>query len=308
MSRRWLWAFAILGLLNAALFLTALWRDYDREWKAYQRDFFAQEGRRARTAREEAAVRGRRYELIQIPVAGTARMDRCATCHLGVEDPRFADAAQPFRTHPAIPKHPFEKFGCTTCHGGQPLATTVRDAHGRVPFWEEPLLEGEYRQASCGGCHLGADLPAAPVLAQGRQLYLQRGCLACHRIRGVGGIVGPDLTFVASRRRDPAWHLRHFRDPQSTSPGSMMPPLTGLAEAELKALTVYMLSLREMPSALLASPPVKAPTASASAPAPKTAAAPSAAAGNTVITAGVPASGEVVQAARLSRARKGLGR
>jgi cytochrome c2 len=254
MSHRWLSAFAILGLLNAALFLTALWQDYDREWRGYQRAFFALEGRKARTAREEAAVKGRRYELVQIAVAGSNRMDRCTTCHMGVEDPRFVDAPQPFRTHPPIPGHPFEKFGCTACHGGQPLATTARDAHGRVPFWEAPLLEGEYRQASCGACHLAGDVAGAPVLAQGRQFFLQRGCVACHRIRGVGGIVGPDLTFVGSRRHEPEWHLRHFRDPQAMSPGSVMPAFKQLPEVELTALTVYMLSLREMPSALLAGP------------------------------------------------------
>ncbi len=268
MSSRWLWAFAILGLVNAALFLTAMWRDYDREWKRHQKAFFTLEGRKARTAREEEAVRGRRYELVQIPVAGSSRMDRCITCHMGVEDPRFADAPQPFRTHPEIPKHPLEKFGCTVCHWGQDMATTTRDAHGRVPFWDEPLLEAEYRQSPCGACHLGGDVPGAPVLAQGRQLYQQRGCPACHRIRGLGGIVGPDLTFVGGRRRDPEWHLHHFRDPQATSPGSTMPPSKELLEAELKALTVYMLSLREMPSALLASTPVaaSAPPAAAKVP------------------------------------------
>ena len=255
MSRRWLWAFAILGLLNAALFLTAMWWDYDREWKRHQKTFFGLEGRKARTAREEAAVKGRRYELVQIAVAGTNRMDRCTTCHMGAEDPRFADAPQPFRAHPAIPRHPFEKFGCTVCHAGQDMATTTRDAHGQVEFWDEPLLRAEYRQSACGACHLGGDVPGAPVLTQGRQLYAQRACPACHRIRGVGGLVGPDLTFIGSRRRDPAWHLRHFREPQKTSPGSAMPPFTHLPEAELKALTVYMLSLREMPSALLAGPP-----------------------------------------------------
>ena len=169
MSRRWLWAFAILGLLNAALFLTAMWRDYDREWKRYQKAFFALEGRKARTAREEAAVKGRRHELQQIAVAGTNRMDRCTTCHMAVEDPRFADAPQPFRTHPQIPRHPFEKFGCTVCHGGQDKATTAREAHGRVEFWDEPLLKGEYLQSACGACHFGGDAPGAPLLAQGRQ-------------------------------------------------------------------------------------------------------------------------------------------
>ncbi len=254
MSRRWVWAFAVLGVFNGLLFLVALWRDYDRDWKRYQTAFFALEGRKARTAREEEAVKARRHEFIQVAVAGTARMDRCMMCHLGIEDQQFADAPQPFRTHPEIPKHPFERFGCTVCHGGQDMATTKADAHGRVPFWEEPLLEGEYRQASCGGCPLGADVPGAPLPAQGRQLYLQRACVACHRIRGVGGMVGPDLTFVGSRKHDPEWYIRHFKDPQTTAPGSIMPSFQHLPEAELKALTVYMLSLREMPSALLPAP------------------------------------------------------
>ena len=199
-------------------------------------------------------MKGRRHEFIQVAVGGSTRMDRCMMCHLGVEDPRFTDAPQPFQTHPPTPKHPFEKFGCTVCHGGQDMATTTREAHGRVEFWDEPLLKGEYLQSACGACHFGGDAPGAPLLAQGRQLYAQRACVACHRIRGVGGVVGPDLTFVGSRRRDPEWHLRHFREPGALAPGSSMPPFRHLPEAELKALTVYMLSLREMPSALLPGP------------------------------------------------------
>ncbi len=301
MSRRWLWAFAILGLLNAILFLAALWRDYDREWKRYQTAFFALEGRKARTAREEEAVKGRRHEFIQVAAAGTTRMDRCMMCHLGVEDPRFADAPQPFRTHPEIPKHPFEKFGCTVCHGGQDMATTTRDAHGRIPFWEEPLLEGEYRQSSCGACHLGAEVPGAPVLAQGRLLYMQRGCVACHRIRGAGGIMGPDLTFVGSRRRDPEWHLRHLREPQATSLGSTMPPFKHLPDVELRALTVYMLSLREMPSALLASTPVAASTPAVPTQTPRAASPPAVA--KAITAAPAASSPGLASAARPSRAK-----
>ena len=303
MSRRWLWVFTLLGVLNGILFLVALWRDYDREWKRHQTAFFALEGRKARTAREEEAVKARRHEFIQVAVAGSTRMDRCMMCHLGVEDPRFADAPQPFRTHPEIPKHPFERFGCTVCHGGQDMATTTQDAHGRVPFWEEPLLPAEYRQATCGRCHFGADLPGAPLLSRGRQLYAQRGCVACHRIRSVGGALGPDLTFIGSRKRDPAWHLRHFKEPQATSPGSTMPPFKHLPEEELKALTVYMLSLREAPQALAASTPLLASIAPVAASSPRTAVPPRAAAKETV-TARVPSSPGPVPSDRLSRARE----
>jgi mono/diheme cytochrome c family protein len=256
MSRRWLWAFTLLGLANGMLFLVALWRDYDRDWKRYQTAFFALEGRKAQTAREEASVKSRRHEFIQVAVAGSTRIDRCMMCHLGAEDPRFADAAQPFRTHPAIPPHPFEKFGCTVCHQGQGVATSTRDAHGDVPFWDEPMLRGPYLQAACGACHAGRDLQKAPLLARGRQLYQERGCTACHRIRGAGGSLGPDLSLVGNRRRDPAWHLKHFRNPQTTSPGSTMPPFAGLPEEDLRALTVFMLSLRGAPGPLVASTPL----------------------------------------------------
>ena len=38
------------------------------------------------------------------------------TCHLGVDDPRFADAAQPFKSHPQLAgNHPYRDFGCTIC-------------------------------------------------------------------------------------------------------------------------------------------------------------------------------------------------
>ncbi|MGH7257614.1 MAG: cbb3-type cytochrome c oxidase subunit II [Nitrospiraceae bacterium] len=33
----------------------------------------------------------------------------------------------------------------------------------------------------------------------------------------------PDLSYVGDTRPDRGWHLRHFRDPESLSPGSIMP-------------------------------------------------------------------------------------
>ena len=42
---------------------------------------------------------------------------------------------------------------------------------------------------------------------------------------------------------DREWHIKHFRDPQSVSPGSIMPKFP-LTEAELQDLTSYMLSLK----------------------------------------------------------------
>jgi ubiquinol-cytochrome c reductase cytochrome b subunit len=82
-----------------------------------------------------------------------------------------------------------------------------------------------------------------PFVARGRVLYAQNHCAACHRLHGEGGKVGPDLSYVGDDRPDRDWHLRHFRDPQSVSPGSIMPKFP-LADKDITDLSSYMLSLR----------------------------------------------------------------
>ncbi len=83
-----------------------------------------------------------------------------------------------------------------------------------------------------------------PAVARGKAVYAQFGCAGCHRIHGEGGAVAPDLSFVGDIRPDRAWHLEHFRDPQSVSPGSFMPKFP-LTDQQLEDLTTYMLSLKE---------------------------------------------------------------
>ncbi len=54
--------------------------------------------------------------------------------------------------------------------------------------------------------------------------------------------MAPELSTVWDTRPDRAWHLKHFRDPQSVAPGSFMPKFP-LTDAQLNDLTSYMLSL-----------------------------------------------------------------
>jgi ubiquinol-cytochrome c reductase cytochrome b subunit len=84
---------------------------------------------------------------------------------------------------------------------------------------------------------------ADPAVARGKQLYAEFGCAGCHRIHGEGGAVAPDLSFVGDTRPDRDWHIRHFKDPQSVSPGSFMPKFP-LTDRQLQDLTSYMLSLK----------------------------------------------------------------
>ena len=82
-----------------------------------------------------------------------------------------------------------------------------------------------------------------PSVARGKALFAQHHCVACHRVHGEGGNVGPDLSYVGDRRPDRQWHIQHFRDPQSVSPGSIMPKFA-LSDKEMNDLASYVLSLR----------------------------------------------------------------
>lgn len=83
-----------------------------------------------------------------------------------------------------------------------------------------------------------------PGIAHGQTLFTSLGCTGCHRIHGTGGAIGPDLSYEGDARPDREWHMKHFRDPQSVSPGSIMPKFP-LTEAELHDLTSYILSLKK---------------------------------------------------------------
>jgi cytochrome c oxidase subunit 2 len=97
---------------------------------------------------------------------------------------------------------------------------------------------------------------AAPVTDEeetGRQIVTGKACAACHTIRGTeaAGVVGPDLTHIASRTYIAAGLLPTTRgslaawvaDPQTIKPGNNMPmvPLTG---DELRAVSAYLVSLK----------------------------------------------------------------
>lgn len=272
MSHRALILFAALGVLSLAVFLISLSRDWTREWHRYQQEYYARLEAMAASAEERARIRSTPHGFVQT-VAGGARTDRCMTCHLAVEDPRFKDAPQPLRTHPEIPPHPFQRFGCSLCHGGMGPATNSKDAHGgllreeglvrpsgEVDYVEErvrPLLRGKLVYASCPACHLGKDRKGGRLLARGRALFRGKGCMGCHKIGDLGGQVGPELTFVGDKRTDPRWLLEHFRDPRKYAPGSTMPSYRKMSEAWLESLTAFMLSLRRAPYELVASVPLE---------------------------------------------------
>ncbi len=237
--RKFYGSFTVLGLLVGLLVVVGYYKDEFREWKVYQSKFAQIEVSRATTPQQKRLAAATPIEIRQIHLPELHRLDRCTTCHLAVEDPSYG-YPQPLAYHPLHDQHPFEKFGCTVCHRGQGRATTVADAHGHVPHWDEPMLPLRYIQASCGQCHQAADNPAAPDLARGQQVFEENGCRGCHKLAGAGGIIGPELDKVGARR-SPEWLRKHFLAPATVTAGSAMPPQK-LSETNLEAITLFMLS------------------------------------------------------------------
>lgn len=240
----------IFGIICSMVFLIFVFLDvktYNLEWKRYSREFKEKEVQRAVNKAQRKKILDQPIEIEQIEVAGLNIVDRCISCHRGVDDPTYGASEQPFSYHPNHEQHPFDKFGCTICHQGQGRALDKEAAHGTEENWKRPLLKKDFVVASCGRCHLLSDLKNISSLNQGREIFLKRGCQGCHKVDGVGGLIAPDLSKLDKRgRTDPDWLISHFKEPAKVSPGSVMPPMR-MSDKELKALTIYTLSLAKIP-------------------------------------------------------------
>jgi cbb3-type cytochrome c oxidase subunit III len=202
----------------------------------------------------------------------------CGTCHTSVRVPNLV-ALERGR---AI----FERADCLACHavdgrGGtlRPLAATAPaggdlsrvGARGYDRAWYAKHLA----KLEGFGAIAPEDLDAiavfldsrvgAPGLVEAKATFHTLGCRGCHKIGGVGGDDGPDLTRVGEKdpgridfrrvgdgtRSLEAFFSEHFRSPAAVVPGSAMPTL-GLSDTEIERLDYYLFSLRraELPEAL----------------------------------------------------------
>ena len=150
------------------LLLAAFEENIAADWRAPQIEFARLQQAKARAVGgAEKSSSAYPIELRQVFLKDWNRVDRCVSCHVGIDNPAFRDAPQPLTTHPGnlLEHHSVDRFGCTICHQGQGRATDKDAAHGRVPFWDQPLLVGNLVQSTCTKCHHEDDVPEAPVLA-----------------------------------------------------------------------------------------------------------------------------------------------
>lgn len=153
-----------------------------------------------------------------------------------------------FAAHPPIPHDPAE-LGCVVCHGGQGLATDTADAHGRVPYWPEPMLPARYTEAGCGSCHTHLAVPGLSQLRLGQALVERYDCLACHAVDGRGGTIrqggaaglpAPDLSYVGARGYDGNWYEGHFRHREAATSGPWRTSFRPIPTDERVALATFL--------------------------------------------------------------------
>ncbi len=258
------WAILIVSAITLVLLVAAaLKENFLSQWYMIRLQYADILQEKATDERGKMIADNFEVQIQQAFVPTLEAVDRCVTCHPGVEDPRMKDQPQPYRTHPGdyLEHHPANKFGCTVCHRGQGRALVFEEAKGvkKEYHWDYPLLEPNLTQSSCGVCHSAQEVQdqGGAKYAYGKQLFESKGCYSCHNLHGRGGNVGPALdneglkikhllpmANVEGPHTLSQWLIEHFRDPQKIVAGSQMNP-PQLSEQEVEALTVYMLSLQD---------------------------------------------------------------
>ncbi len=219
-------ALAVISVIVLAIHGIVFYNQFFAKWQDHQAQYFKEAIARSDNPQVKAALQARQPAIEQILVRnfGSERVDRCTTCHIAIEDPRFAKADQPLRSHSPLPgNHRFESFGCTICHDGKGRAVEKVEAHEGSEEWPWPMLHGPLVQANCVQCHTEPGWAGAPVVNQGRRLFFERACYTCHTIAGLStGSIGPDLTVEGNKRRVD-WIRWKILDPKATNPVSTMP-------------------------------------------------------------------------------------
>ena len=201
----------------------------------------------------------------------------CGTCHAARGVPRsdVLDAA----------RATFERLDCLACHrldrrggtirpdgggmegpdlsriglvgydrtwyqGHQQKAVAAASGPWRTSF--QPVLEADRRRVDL---YLSTRV-GSPRLVAAKSVFHSAGCLGCHKVSGVGGDEGPDLTRVGEKdpgradfsaiagpRTLATWFTEHIHAPAAVVAGSQM-PAGHASDEEVEALTLYTLSLR----------------------------------------------------------------
>ncbi|ATW05735.1 c-type cytochrome [Sphingorhabdus sp. YGSMI21] len=144
---------------------------------------------------------------------------------------------------------------CGGPHALMGFVTVAHDARGWSAWWqsrssERPEAADRHVPGALPAVARNVSLRADSDDLNGRQLFMDSGCAACHRVAGTlaNGLAGPDLTHVGSRLTLGAGILPNNRgtmigwigDSQSIKPGNRMPSYDMLSAKEMEAIAIWL--------------------------------------------------------------------
>ena len=266
-------ALAIASFVVLIVHGAVFYDQFFHKWERHQTAYFEQARSLTKNEAERAELEARSARIEQYIVTsfGDTHVDRCGTCHIAADDPRFAGHAEPLKTHPYSAamgdvqrngrwerRHKFADFGCTVCHGGQGRGLEPKYSHGQDEYWPEPMLgyvvqatwrkdfgpklKGkEYMEAACAQCHTSENFAQTPNVNRGRKLFYAMNCYGCHKIDGMSeGTLGPDLTEAGKKFKvDYLWES--IVEPRANLATSFMPKFN-LSETDVRALVIFLKS------------------------------------------------------------------
>lgn len=220
-------------------------KDYFSEWRYFQKKF------NSLIKDQPYRIKPVHIGIKQVWIKDLNRVDRCTSCHVGVSNYQLVDMSEPFRPHPKMFHDP-EEFGCTVCHHGQGIATSVEESIGEVEFWDDPMLPLYFIEAACGVCHKDQDVQDAPILSRGRQLIQQYNCVSCHNLPGYTPEFVPSLNGIG-KKTTRQWLVRWLKDPRKVQPDTKMPNFN-LTDEEIQILTDFLMTFNQYPEEMQLEP------------------------------------------------------
>jgi cytochrome c2 len=232
------------------------------------------------------------YEVKQVVVKdieedliymGMPKVDRCMTCHMGIDKKGFENAPQPYSTHPNLDQmvgpnspHPMSEFGCTTCHAGRGRGTGFNStAHSPsspdqaheweenydwhpMHHWDNPMFTKQNMEAGCFKCHSGnMPIAGAETLSLGMAIVERAGCFGCHQLDRWEGKpkTGPNLAKIASKTTND-WTWKWINSPRDFRHNTWMPHFFNITnnndaksvqrtKQEIHSITEYLFSNSE---------------------------------------------------------------
>ncbi len=156
-------------------------------------------------------------------------------------------------------RNPFRRpvaMACLFAYAGAVLALTIigylSPGFAQIPATKETKAAEQKAAAP----------EVSPEVKRGEQLFRSSGCLNCHKVRGEGGSVGPELAGATLRGKSRQWLTDQITNSRAHfpkgGPKTTMTAFSNLSKDELNDIVSYLLSLTGSAEGAAESPAVVA--------------------------------------------------